>query len=342
MIKNTISICIIAFTVMFLSCKHEAFLYEEYKTVPVIYGLLDARADTNYIKITRIFCAVDDDATQIAMNPDSSNYPGKLDVRLIEFCNGDSVRQIILDTITIHDKQSGTFYAPKQKLYYTAEPLNKNTKSMLYRYRLTVVFPDKVVVSDADIVGSDGFRVKSLAANFSQEYFGTNRPLEFYPAINATSYDITMSFTFKEQRTPTSDSVPRTMYWKVSSYDDYYLASHIVDGYYRVTYRPEQFHEMLRDFIGGDTAIAGLTRYIGDYPIEITIDAAGDHLSKYIQYGSFYSQEIAGGDGFELIDGALGVFSSRMTASSRVRLAGLTLPELVAHRAWGFKFCGGD
>lgn len=340
--KSVASIFVFAFVLTFTSCKHEAILYEEYKAVPVIYGLLDARADTNYIKITRVFYAVNDDATQIAMNPDSSNYPGKLDVRLTEFCNGDSVRQIILDTITIHNKPSGTFYAPKQKLYYTAEPLCKNTKTMSYRYRLSVVLPDKVIFNEADIVGSEGYRVKSLAANFSQEYFGTNRPLEFYPAINATSYDITMSFTFKEQRTPYSDSVPRTMYWKVNSYDDYYLASHIENGYYHVSYRPEQFHEMLRDFIGGDTAIAGLTRYIGDYPVEIIIDAAGDHLSKYIQYGSFYSQEIAGDDGLELIDGALGVFSSRMTASRRVRLAGLTLPELVANPAWGFKFCGGD
>ena len=110
----------------FSSCSTDIDLYAEYKQMPVIYGLLDANADTNFIKITRAFY-VQGDAYQVALNPDSSNYPGKLDVRLIEFCNGDSIREIILDTITVHNKKHGVFYAPSQKLYYTTEPLCMNS-----------------------------------------------------------------------------------------------------------------------------------------------------------------------------------------------------------------------
>ncbi len=340
--KKNISVLFFAVFIVCSSCRKDIDLYADYKIVPIVYGLLDANADTNFIKITRAFYAQNDDATQVAMNPDSSDYPGKLDVRLTEFCNGDSIRQIILDTITIRNKQEGTFYAPKQKLYYTAERLGKNTKTDSYSYRLSIVLPDRILVSDADIVGSDGFFVKSLAANFSQQYFGTNRPLEFYPAINAASYDITMSFTFKEQRTPTSDSVPRTMYWKLNTYDEYYLAAHLEDGYYHVTYRPEQFHEMLRDFIGADTSIAGLSRFIGDYPVEITIAAAGEELTRYIEWNSMGGYGTQGGNDYTLIDGGMGVFSSRMITSRKVRLAGTTVPELLAHRSWCFKFCGGD
>ncbi len=318
-------------------------MYADYKVIPIVYGLLDANLDTNYIKITRAFYALNDDATQIAMNPDSSNYPGKLDVRLTEYCNGDSIRQIILDTITIGNKEPGAFYAPKQKLYYTTEQLKKNTKNESYQYELSIVLPDRVLVSKTDMVGSNGFRVKSLAANFSEEYFGVNRPLEYYPAINATSYEVSMSFTFKEQRYPGGDSIPRTMHWRLGRFSSDYLYYNFVDNsYYKVTYKPERFYEQLIDFLGDDTAVFGLTRFIGDYPVEITVAAAGEELTQYMEWNSIGNYGTVSGNDFTLIDGGVGVFSSRMTTKSRVRLAGTTVPELVAHRNWGFKFSGGD
>ena len=298
---------ILVFTLLVVlsSCRRSVDLYADYKEVSIVYGLLDANADTTIIKITRAFYAQNEDATQIAMNPDSSNYSGKLDVRLTEYCNGDSIRQIILDTITIRNKQQGTFYAPKQKLYYTTERLEKNTKNEKYQYKLTIVLPDRTLESTTDIVGSGGFRVKSLAINFSEEYFGVNKPLEFYPATNATSYDVSMSFTFKEQRTPTSDSIPRTMKWPLGTYTNYDLARHIVDDYYRITYRPERFYDQLRAFLGADTAIAGLTRLIGDYPVEITIAAAGPELTQYIEWNALGNYGTLGGNDFTLIDGGI-------------------------------------
>ena len=343
MMRRWVLASVLALLVCFASCRKDVDLYADYKTIPVVYGLLDANLDTNYIKITKSFYALGDNAPQIAMNPDSSNYQGKLDVRLTEYCNGDSVRQIIFDTITIGNKQPGIFYAPKQKLYYTAERLNKNSRGKRYEYELSIVLPDKVLVSKTAIVGSDGFKVKSLAANFSQEYFGVNRPLEFYPALNATSYEVTMSFTFKEQRYPGGDSIPRTMHWHIGDYNNAFLFYHLIDdSYYRISYRPERFYAELREFLGGDTSVAGLTRMIGDYPIVFTIAAAGDELTRYMEWNAlgFYGS-VSGGD-YSLIDGGTGVFSSRMTTSSKVRLAGTTVPELVAHRTWGFKFTGGD
>jgi len=340
--KKYISIFVFTFLVFFVSCKKDFNLYADYKEIPIIYGLLDANADTNYIKITRAFYAQNDDATQIAMNPDSSNYPGKLDVRLTEYRNGDSIRQIILDTITIGNKQEGVFYTPKQKLYYTAERLSKNMGEDKYQYKLTVALPDHTLETTTDMVGSAGFRVKSLAVNYSVAYFGINRALEFYPATNATSYDVSMSFTFKEQRTPWSDSIPRTMYWSLGTYDNFELSEHSVDNYYQIYYRPERFFDQLRAFLGADTAVAGLSRFIGDYPVEIIIAAAGEELTHYIEWSSIGNYGTQGGNDFTLIEGGTGVFSSRMTTTRKVRLAGTTVPDLLAHRNWGFKFSGGD
>ena len=113
---------------IFVSCSTKVDLYADYKDIPVIYGLLDATQDTNYIKVVRAFSGSDEatvDATQVALIADSCNYPGKLDAKIYRYkhvygtmYNLDGT--IELDTMTIHDKDSGTFYYPNQRVYYTS------------------------------------------------------------------------------------------------------------------------------------------------------------------------------------------------------------------------------
>jgi hypothetical protein len=327
---------------LFHACSTDIDLYADYKEMPIIYGVLDANADTNYVKISRIF-SVEGDAYQTAQNPDSSNFAGKLDVRIIEYCNGDSLREIILDTITIHNKELGIFYAPEQKLYYTTEPLHTNSKKDHYSYRLKVVLPNRILTTKADIVGNKSFGVQSLAVNFSKQYFGAiSRQFLFRPATNGAFYQISMAFTFWEQRTPDDDSIPRTMHWEVGTFSKDYFLYHMDGDAYVFPYRPETFYEKLEEFIGGDTAIVGLTRYIGDYPVEVSITAGGERLRQYIYNNDVSNGFILGDPEFSLIDDGYGVFSSRTTVRQSVRLGGETVPDLLAMTNWGFKFIGGE
>ena len=283
------------------ACSTDIDLYADYKQVPVIYGLLDANADTNFVKITRVFY-VQGDAYQVAQNPDSSNYPGKLDVRLVEYCNDDSIREIVLDTVTIHDKQPGIFYGPSQKLYYTTEPLGRNTKNNQYSYCQFL----------------------------------------FRPAVKGAIYQVTFSFTFLEQREPDGDSVPRTMSWEVGTFTDDDFSMHMDGDAYVILYRPEDFYANLREFVGDDTTLLDVQRFIGDYPAEVTIVAGDENLRQYVYNNNTENGFSQGDNEFSLIDGGYGVFSSRMTMSRRVRLAGETVPDLVAMRHWRFKFIGGE
>ena len=82
--KRTLLWLCLPLVLVLASCSTDVDIYAEYRQVPVIYGLLDANADTNFIKISRSFY-VQGDAYQAALNPDSCNYPGKLDVRLVEY-----------------------------------------------------------------------------------------------------------------------------------------------------------------------------------------------------------------------------------------------------------------
>ena len=237
---------------LLFACSTDIDLYAEYEEKPIVYGLLDSNADTNFIKINRTFY-VRGDAYQVAANPDSSDYPGKLDVRMIEYCNGDSIREIVFDTITIHNKEQGIFHSPNQKLYYTTEKLGMNENNKDYSYRLSVVLPDRTLTSETKMVGNSYFNVQSLGMDFSKEYFGTRRPFLFRSAPNAGIYHVTINFTYLEQRTPDADSVPRTMTLDKGNYYERDLIYHMMEGCYVFHYHPEEFYAHLKEFIGGDT-----------------------------------------------------------------------------------------
>ena len=325
---------------LFFACSTDIDLYAEYEEKPIVYGLLDPNADTNFIKINRTFY-VRGDAYQVAANPDSSNYPGKLDVRMIEYCNGDSIREIVFDTITIHNKEQGIFHSPDQKLYYTTEKLGMNGNDKDYSYRLSVVLPDRTLVSETKMVGSNRFDVQSLGMNFSKEYFGKSQFFLFRPAQNAGIYHVTIAFTYLEQRTPDADSVPRTMIWDKGYYYESNLTYQMMNECYMFHYRPEEFYAHLKEFVGGDT-VSGVRRLITDYPIEVTVDAGGEDLSQYIYFNDPSNGVPLGDNDLALIDDGYGVFSSRMTVKHGIRLAGETVPDLLAMTNWGFKFIGGE
>ena len=128
--KNNIAfLLLLACMASFLSCSTRVDLYSDYKDIPVIYGIIDINADTNFIKITKAFCGTNDDpidATEAALVYDSSNYSEKLDVYILELQSTagqpyqPTGRKLILDTITIHNKDHGSFYAPTKR--YTIPP----------------------------------------------------------------------------------------------------------------------------------------------------------------------------------------------------------------------------
>lgn len=340
--KRVLLLLYMPLVAFFASCSTDVNIYADYKEFPIIYGVLDANADTNFIKITRSFY-VQGDPYESALNPDSSNYPGKLDVRIIEYCNGDSVREFILDTITIRDKSQGLFYAPLQKMYYMTErlPINNNTKK--YSYKLKVALPEFTLATKTNLVGDGYFNVQSLGVNFSKQYIDAiPRHFLFRPAINAAYYDIYFAFNFKEQRTPDGDSVPRSMCWYIGTYEDYDLSLSMDNGFYVFYYWPKTFYEELEKFFGGDTvANDSLKRFFGDYPVDVIITAGGDKLSQYVHASEALLEPGLSENDLSPLNGGYGVFSSRFTVRHAVGLAGETVPDLLAEQKWGFKFIGG-
>lgn len=338
-------LCLVFFAISLLqSCSTDVDLYADYKDIPIVYGIIDADLDTNYVKIVRAFSGTNDhhiNAVEVALIADSNNYPGKLDAKIIELMKnsyGDYTptgRVFQLDTMTIHDKKPGLFYAPDQKLYYTTEHFNKDDvdHNRKYRYRLQIFKESDTVSAETGLVGGGNFRLLTLKVNFS-ETFHSEGKVKFTPVNNGYLYDINMHFQYKEQK-PGQPMTNEEMTWSLGCFglDEMEQES---EGIYSVSYSGDAFYHLLGRKIGADTL--NVDRLIGKCFISI---AAGgqDFYSYYLmnEHASSINQSVPGYALLNNIDGGYGLFSSRNRVIGEVGISARTIYELITHPGWGFR-----
>ncbi len=79
--KIIYSVLLLSVIALFNRCSNEVDLYADYQDITIVYGILDYSDDTSWIKVTRAYSGPGN-ALLIAHNPDSSNYPYKLNITL--------------------------------------------------------------------------------------------------------------------------------------------------------------------------------------------------------------------------------------------------------------------
>ena len=339
----------IMFISVLVSCSTDVDMYADYKDVAIIYAMLNPRTDTNYVKITRAFCGTNDnhiDANEVALIYDSSNYPGKLDVRIIELKNTNggpyepTNRELILDTMTIHNKEEGTFYAPHQLIYYTTEQFNTGANGNKYKYRLVIVKPDgDTVTAQTSMVGNEEFTIVSGSTNFQINHTNSLGKILFKADGSASLYDIKMQFNYREQLSGQEmkyKSISRSFGTKPLY--DFQKVDNTENTYYQ-EYSLNWLFNALANAIGSDTVVnpnhPNVTRYYDDFVISIS--AAGDDLNYYyIANQAQMNSPIALVSTYTNIKGGYGVFSSRTTIERVARLSSSTLRDLYGKESWGF------
>lgn len=329
---------IFCFICIFSSCSTDVDLYIDLmKDTTIVYGVLDVANDTNFIKIVRAFSGSNDDSFdvhQVALIADSSNYLGKLDARFVEYkkATGEafspSGREIILDTMTIHNKQEGLFYAPDQKIYYTTEHFNANSAHVKYKYKLLISKPNDTISSEVSLIGGTNFQINTQKVFFRAENAGLRNFL-FAPDDNDAVYNVAMQFNYKEVRYG-HDTVYKNVNWSFGTHSTYELG-HEGNNLY-CTYREDILFTLLSNAIGDD--ILGVERFYDSFVV--TIKAYGKELDDYIQLGAATS-------GIEYqytnIHGGLGILSSCHEIRQNVDISSRTKTDLLS-MPWGFKQIG--
>ena len=115
-------------------------------SIPVVFGLLDAEADTQWVRINRTWLG-DGDQTQIALISDSSEYEtSRLSTRFVEVVNEIDTRVFELkDTLLQNKDEDGVFFAPEHQAYYAATRGNESLNPDAL-YRLEIVIDDSIDV----------------------------------------------------------------------------------------------------------------------------------------------------------------------------------------------------
>ena len=332
----------------FNACSTDVELYSDYKDIPVVYGLLDASADTNFIRINRAFSGSNDhpiNATEVALIADSCNYPGKLRAYIVEYQAGyggnyvETGDVLELDTLTVHDKEQGVFYSPNQKVYY-AKPNNvfaNNSPSGKYKYKLFIHKNNDTITSETGLVGGDDFKVITNSLSFKAEESSKSNQIKFVEAENAVFYDVSFVFHYSESISNGPLTQKQVKYsFGVKSVDELVKEANT----YSVSYGENVLFNLLAEAIGGDTVVDAnhphVVRYFDDdKPVEIFISAGGDELYNYILVNqqTGYSQTIPD---YTNVFGGYGVFSSRVTLLKQAGISARTKSDLYS-QPWGFR-----
>ena len=342
--KLFFSLSLLAGLIGFNACNTDVDLYADYKDIPVVYGLLNAVADTNFVRINRAFSGSNDnhiDANEVALIADSCNYPGKLNAYIIEYKHvyggvyqptGDTV---VLDTTTIRDKEEGVFYAPNQKVYFTDgktidnKPLfGNNNANAKYKYKLLVFKDNDTISAETGIVGGENFKIATYSLNFKAEPSDKYGKIKFTAAENAVFYDMEFVFTYHESING-GPMVEKQVSHSCGTKSVDELSSE--NGVFFFTYSDNVLFNLLENAIGADTVMdanhPNVVRSFDKYPIQIKLSAGADELYNYIKVNSQtgFSQTIPD---YTNVSGGYGVFSSRINLTRDVQISSGTQVDL--------------
>lgn len=194
--KKYLFLLIIILTSFFYSCKNELDVTDEWSENTIVYGVLNTSDSIHYLRISKAFLG-DGDNNVFAQNPDSSQYHGELEVKIEEWAGSKKIQVFILDTITTYNKVSGSFYSPKQILYYFKYNLKQG-----YKYKLEV--KNK---KTGNIVSSESTALSNIPNSNGGDYIKLNIPKTFF-----LNWDIDPQYNFNIYFNPSSNGAITQIY----------------------------------------------------------------------------------------------------------------------------------
>jgi hypothetical protein len=325
--KSFVSFLLIILAVMLLTrCSNDVDLYADYKEITIVYGLMDVSDDTTFIKITKAFTGPGN-ALIMAHDPDSSNYPFKLDAKLTGKKNGTELEPIVLDTITIYNKQEGdsVFYFPKQLMYYTAEPLDVNAV-----YTLTINTGKNEVSAVSPLIGNLTVRYPYNTIDFMNDH-----AVKWSSVKNGKRYEVSAVFHYREFLPGTyEDTLDLSFPLETIFSSSVKVADNIEGGQdLELMYTGESFFNELTARL---EVVTGIERWAGN--VDIIVTAGSEVLHYYIEINHALAgsliQEVPN---YTNIENGIGIFASRHHVVKSVPLSGYTERTLIEDYHLGFK-----
>jgi len=193
---------------LILSCKKSIVVNAGWKDITIVYGILNQSDTLHYIKVTKAFLGPGNELGY-AQIYDSSNYKYNLLVSLNEYSGTSLINTVALRDTMITNKDSGLFYFPVQKLYYTRAKLNDTG---YYKLNILDTVTNKTIESQTSLV-SDFKLEKPIVLPGVIFIPGKASDVQWISAAGGKRYQLTIRIHYSEFRKGDSVKTFHSLDW---------------------------------------------------------------------------------------------------------------------------------
>jgi hypothetical protein len=290
------------FLVSLFSCDNEVDINDEYEEISVVYGLLDVSANRHYVKITKAFL-VDGSVYLGAQNASLSQYdPEDLQIWMDEYSYGNYVKSIVLDTVMVHQKDTGIFYSPDQLVYATQEGivLNENNSYLL---KIKVKSSGKLIEAQTQLI--KGFAItKPLPLVKFVSFISTfPQSVEWNTTPNGKLYQFGIRYFYTEVDAQ-GNSTSHQIDWSLNQ-----LRSEDTDGGDKmiVSFLGGTFYDIVAKEVLPPTQ--GVYRYSDS--ISYIVSVADEEFTTYLDVNKPSTSIVMERPNYTNISNGIGIFASR-------------------------------
>ncbi len=280
------------YLLILFSCNKQIDINAPYKDITVIYGLLDANEDTNWVRVQRGYLGKES-ASASFNEPDSLYYRN---AKVILRSYDVNSRSLMDTTILIEDNSimlnPGIFTTESHRVYHTTDSIYSNRE-----YEIVVRKPEYDLVASGKTFIVEP--MKLIIPNVSANNFRGR--IKWSSPSRASLYQIYLSFYYTEHDTSTDQTQQKAL--------DFYLGKK-KRGFNELVIQSSVFFGLIRDRLNIDH-----NKFRFFNKIRITVWAADNHLETFINLNA---PSIGIGQirpVFKDIENGTGIFSSRTSVN---------------------------
>ena len=334
---------------LFSSCETDFELNAPYKTIPVVYGLLDQSLDTQFVKINKSYLANVNNANFAPIN-DCTQF--EYIVAVLEEYNQNNllIGSDTLQEMMVGNLDSGIFYEDSQKIYFLETSSNPLVQENNYKLKVNV--PDKNLNFSAqtDLVNGaglifdflskitlqiSGFRCADNDLATTDEYFDPR--LDWKTTINGKRYELILRFAYVEHLL-NGDTAQKFIDWDLG--DQTSINTNGGESMFKVI-SGSSFFEMIESRLSSYKLENQIEKRTFDSKaIEFILTTGNEDLNTYMQINEPVTSIVTERPIFTNVDNGIGLFGSKFSRSLKSFMSNGTVLELCRGQITNeFKFC---